>query len=74
MSPAVDELLQCALTLSDEELRELATELVSAIDVRRLLPLDNAWLAEIERRSAEFDAGSVVARPWREVKERAKRQ
>lgn len=33
-----------------------------------LPPLSNAWLAEIERRSAEFDAGSAVTVPWEEVR------
>jgi len=36
------------------------------------LALFMAWLAEAERRSAEFDTGAVNARPWREVKERAR--
>ena len=31
-------------------------------------PLSDEWLAEIERRSAEFDAGSVEPVPWEQVR------
>jgi putative addiction module component (TIGR02574 family) len=31
-------------------------------------PLSDEWRAEIERRSAEFDAGSVQPIPWEQVR------
>ena len=32
------------------------------------------WIAEAERRSAEFDAGRMTASIWPEVRERARRK
>ena len=31
-------------------------------------PLSDEWLAEIERRSAEYDAGKVTPIPWEQVR------
>jgi putative addiction module component (TIGR02574 family) len=72
MSQGVQELLQAALALSDEEQLQLVAALVAAVDERGLRPFDDSWLEEIRRRSAEFDAGSVQPIPWAEVKERAR--
>ena len=33
-----------------------------------LPPLADEWVAEIPRRSAEFDAGLVQATPWEQVR------
>jgi putative addiction module component (TIGR02574 family) len=32
------------------------------------------WIAEAQRRSAEYDAGRMSAAPWAEVHERARRK
>ena len=72
MSHAADQLLKSALALPEDEQLQLAAALVSALDESRVCPFDDAWLAEAERRSAEYDAGIVQARPWSEVKERAR--
>jgi len=32
------------------------------------------WIAEAQRRSAEYDAGRMPASPWVEVRERARRK
>ena len=39
-----------------------------------LPPLSNEWLAEIDRRSAEYDAGLVQAVPWEQVRAEAGRR
>jgi putative addiction module component (TIGR02574 family) len=31
-------------------------------------PLTDEWLSEIQRRSAEFDAGLVQATPWEQIR------
>jgi putative addiction module component (TIGR02574 family) len=36
-----------------------------------LPPLSDEWLAEIQRRSVEFDSGSVPATPWKEIRNEA---
>ena len=34
-------------------------------------PLSNEWLAEIKRRSAEYDAGTVEPIPWERIRAEA---
>jgi putative addiction module component (TIGR02574 family) len=74
MSQGVQQLLQAALALSDEEQLQLVAALVAAVDERGLRPFDDSWLEEVQRRSAEYDAGGVEPIPWSEVKERARRE
>ena len=74
MNPRVEELLQAALALSRGEQLQLVDALLAAVNERGLRPFDDSWLAEIQRRSAEFDAGTVKPIPWAEVKERARRE
>jgi putative addiction module component (TIGR02574 family) len=69
MSPATEQILQAALALPEEELLELIDALLAALDENGS-PLDDAWLAEVRRRSAAFDAGEVTPIPWAEVQER----
>ena len=73
MSHGVQHLLDAALALSDEEQLELVAALTAAVDERGLRPHDPAWLEEIDRRSAEYDAGLAQPIPWDEVRERARR-
>ena len=72
MSPSVEQLLQSALSLPVSEQLELVAALNAAVDERGLRPFDDDWLAEIQKRSAEYDAGLVTPIPWREVKERGR--
>jgi putative addiction module component (TIGR02574 family) len=74
MQQNVDQLLQAALSLPDEEQLRLVSALTAAVEERGLRPFDDWWLGEIERRSAEYEARSVAAIPWSEVKERARRR
>ena len=74
MQQNVDQILQAALSLPDEEQLRLVSALTAAVEERGLRPFDDWWLGEIERRSAEYEAGGVQAIPWCEVKERARRQ
>ncbi len=32
------------------------------------------WIAEAQRRSAEYEAGNMTASPWPEVRQRARRK
>jgi len=74
MNQAVEQLLQAALKLPDGDQLQLVSALSAAVEERGLRPFDDSWLEEIRRRSAEFDAGSVKAIPWAEVKERARQR
>jgi len=73
MTQSVDQILQSALTLSESEQLQLIASLVAAVEERGLPPFDNSWLAEIRRRSDEFDTSEVTPIPWHEVKEQARR-
>jgi putative addiction module component (TIGR02574 family) len=39
-----------------------------------LPPLSDQWIAEIQRRSAEYDAGSVQTVPWEQIRAEALRR
>lgn len=74
MSPSYDDALQAALALPDTDRAQLVEDLIHTLSPEDAAPLDDAWLAEIDRRSRDFDAGLVQAVPWAEVKERARRR
>jgi len=74
MTNAVDQLLQRALALSDDQQLELAAALNAAVAERGLRAFDDSWLAEIQRRSAEYDAGQVETAEWDDVKRLARRE
>jgi putative addiction module component (TIGR02574 family) len=74
MSPATEQLLQAALALPEDERLELAEALLEARGLSSQLPFDSAWLPEIQRRSAEIDAGTVSLAPWSVVKARVRRR
>jgi putative addiction module component (TIGR02574 family) len=71
MSQQVEQLLHAALALSDEDQLQLVAALTAAVEERGLRPFNDSWLAEIQRRSAAFDAGAVEPIPWSEVKLRS---
>jgi len=72
MSPKTQELLTSALGLPDSERLELAEALFAASEPTSPELSGEAWVAEIRRRSAEIDSGSVVLAPWPEVKRRVR--
>jgi putative addiction module component (TIGR02574 family) len=74
MQQNVDQLLQAALSLPDEDQLRLVSALAAAVEERGLRPFEDWWLEEIQRRSAEYDAGTVQAISWTEVKARARRR
>jgi putative addiction module component (TIGR02574 family) len=74
MSPAAEQLLQTALALPEEERLELAEALLASQDQSSGLPFDPAWLSEIQRRSAEIEAGTVPLTPWSVVRERVRQR
>jgi putative addiction module component (TIGR02574 family) len=51
---------------------ELIDALLAALD-QSGSPLDDAWMAEVRRRSVAFDAGAISPIPWTKVKERVRR-
>ena len=72
MSTSFDQVLKAALSLPDTERAHLIDTLLDTLEPEDAAPLEDAWLAEIARRSREFDEGLVHPIPWEEVKERAR--
>ena len=67
MDAHVREVLETAQALPASAQVELIEALIASLDELRLEPLDQAWLAEIERRSAAYDAGLERTLPWSKV-------
>lgn len=74
MSTDLDSLLKAALQLSDDERARLVDSLLSTLEPPSEPGVDQAWAAEIERRSREFDEGKVKPIPWSEVRESVRKQ
>jgi len=67
MSPNTEQILDSALALPAEAQLELIEALIADLDEANPEPLDDASMGEIQRRSAEYDAGLVRPIPWSEV-------
>lgn len=65
-----DEVLRTAQSLDETERVLLVEELLGSLNPAEAAPLDDAWLAKIDRRSNELDAGTVQTIPWVEVRRR----
>lgn len=64
-------LLADASRLSVSERIQLIEALWDTVPADCLPPLSNEWLEEIQRRSAEFDSGSVRTVPWEKIRAEA---
>lgn len=74
MSTQYQDVLQAAMSLPEADRIELVDTLIASFEADKALPFDDAWLGEIQRRSAEYDAGVVEAAPWSVVKERVRQR
>jgi putative addiction module component (TIGR02574 family) len=72
MSTNTQEVLATALALPTAVQVELIEVLIAGLDEADPEPLDEAWIKEIERRSADFDAGRAKPIPWSEVRDRSR--
>ena len=63
-----DALLSDASQLPVDTRIQLIEALWDTLPQDSVPPLSDEWLAEIERRSAEFDAGAVQSIPWEQVR------
>jgi putative addiction module component (TIGR02574 family) len=53
---------------------QLIEDLWDTLPSDALLPMSDEWIAEIQRRSAEYDSGSVETVSWEQVKAEALRR
>jgi putative addiction module component (TIGR02574 family) len=59
--------------LEPEARAELAAELLASLDGPADPDAEAAWDAEIDRRIAAIEAGTIQLEPWSEVKRRIER-
>jgi putative addiction module component (TIGR02574 family) len=74
MTKAAEAVLADALRLDPDARAELAAELLASLDGPADSDAEAAWNAEIERRVAAIEAGTVRLEPWEEVKRRIEKQ
>jgi len=65
-----DSILSAASQLPVTDRLRLIDELASSVPDDQPPALSEAWLAEIERRSAEIDSNAIKTEPWPAVRER----
>ncbi len=70
----VESLLADAARLPVADRIQFIEALWETIPEDSLPQLSEEWLAEIEKRSAEYDSGSVVTVPWEEIRASAFRR
>ena len=63
-----------ALKLDVEARAELAAELLASLDGPADPDAEAAWEAEIARRVAAIEAGTVKLEPWEDVKRRIEKE
>jgi putative addiction module component (TIGR02574 family) len=68
MAPDVEEILNAALKLNDEEKAALAASLLESLDPQVDDDVEGAWQAEIQKRLHEVETGTVSLVPWSEVR------
>jgi putative addiction module component (TIGR02574 family) len=66
--PDYDTLLADAARLPVDARIQLIDALWDTLPEVALPPLSDEWLAEIKRRSAEYDAGTVEPIPWERIR------
>ncbi len=74
MTKSTEAVLAEALRLDPDSRAELAAELLASLDGPADPDAEAAWAAEIERRVAAIEAGTVKLEPWENVKRRIEKQ
>jgi putative addiction module component (TIGR02574 family) len=70
MSRTFVELWKEASELSEKDRADLAGLLVESLEGEPDEDVEAAWAAEIQRRVAELETGTVKSIPWEEVRQR----
>jgi putative addiction module component (TIGR02574 family) len=70
MAKDVTALFRDASELSERDRATLAGLLIESLESDAEPDVEAAWSAEIERRVADIDSGTVQAIPWEEVRRR----
>ncbi len=70
MSRTFTDVWKEAADLSEQDRAALAGLLIESLESEPDRDVEAAWGAEIEKRIAELDAGSVETIPWEQVRQR----
>lgn len=70
MRRSAQKLFEEAMRLDPEERAALTGLLIESLDPESEEGVEEAWVAEIERRMAEVDSGAVRTIPWEELRAR----
>lgn len=70
MSRAFTDVWKDAAELSDEDRATLAGLLIESLEGEPEPEVEAAWAAEIAKRVAELDAGTIKGVPWEQVRQR----
>jgi putative addiction module component (TIGR02574 family) len=74
MTKGAKAILAEALRLDTNERAEVAAELLASLDGPADPDAEAAWAAEIERRVAALEAGTVTLEPWEDVRRRIEKE
>jgi len=66
-------LLEQVLSLPEPDRAEVAVRILESLEPQPDADVDEAWAAEIERRCAAVDAGTLVTSDWNDVRRRIER-
>ena len=69
MNTAIQELLDTALRLPENDRADLAASLIESLDQPFDPDAQTAWAEEVRRRLADLDSGVVKAIPWDEARQ-----
>jgi putative addiction module component (TIGR02574 family) len=72
MRSAVEEVVQRALKLDEEERAEVASRVLASLEEGDAAA-EAAWDAELERRANEMESGAVEGIPWEDLREKLMR-
>jgi putative addiction module component (TIGR02574 family) len=68
MTMSTQAIFDAALALPEAERAALAERLLESLSPEPDEISDEEWLAELQRRSADFEIGTAEAVPWSELK------
>jgi putative addiction module component (TIGR02574 family) len=70
MSKTFTDVWKEAAALSEADRASLAGLLIESLEGEPDPDVEAAWVAEIERRAGELEAGTVESIPWEQVRQR----
>ncbi len=70
----LQDVLDAAKQLNSADRMRLVAAIWDDLSPEEWIPPSDEWIAEAQRRSAEFEAGRMLASSWEDVRNRARNQ